>query len=98
MKTANLITAKDFCLFHNIDYDVINSMHEAGLVKVTIIDKITFIDKKELQRLEKVINLYQLDINVAGIEAIIHLLSRVEKMQEDVRSLKNKLRLYENED
>lgn len=98
MKTANLITAKDFCLFHNIDYDIISSMHEAGLVKVTIIDKITFIDKKELQRLEKLINLYQLDINVAGIEAIIHLLSRVEKMQEDVRSLKNKLRLYENED
>lgn len=98
MKATNLIMAKDFCLFHNIDYGIINSMHEAGLVKVTIIDKTTFIDKKELQRLEKLINLYQLDINVAGIEAIIHLLNRVEKMQEDMRSLKNKLRLYENED
>jgi chaperone modulatory protein CbpM len=97
MKAATLITASDFCLYHNVEFTFINSLQEAGLVKVTMVDKTVFIPSAELQKLEKLITLYQLDINVAGIEAITHLLERVEKMQEDMRGLKNKLRLYEDE-
>jgi chaperone modulatory protein CbpM len=63
-----------------------------------VINETTFIPQTELQKLEKLINLYQLDINVAGIEAITYLLDRVESMQEDMRNLKNKLRLYEDEE
>jgi hypothetical protein len=34
---------------------------------------------------------YDLNINVEGIEAITHLLARVEKMQQEIISLKNKI-------
>jgi chaperone modulatory protein CbpM len=98
MKTVNLITASDFCSYHNIEYTFIKSLQEAGLVEITMINETTFIPKTELQKLEKLINLHELDINVAGIEAITYLLDRVERMQEDMRSLKNKLRLYEDEE
>jgi chaperone modulatory protein CbpM len=98
MKTVNLITASDFCSYHNIEYTFIKSLQEAGLVEITVINETTFIPKTELQKLEKLINLHQLDINVAGIEAITYLLDRVESMQEDMRGLKNKLRLYEDEE
>jgi hypothetical protein len=98
MKTVNLITASDFCSYHNIEYTFIKSLQEAGLVEITVINETTFIPKTELQKLEKLINLHQLDINVAGIEAITYLLERVESIQEDMRNLKNKLRLYEDEE
>ncbi|MET3499851.1 MULTISPECIES: chaperone modulator CbpM [Mucilaginibacter] len=95
MKTAELIAANDFCVYHNVEYTFITSLHEAGLVEVTIINEIVFIPQTELQKLEKLVSLYELDINVAGIEAISHLLDRVEKLQEDMRYLKNRLSLYE---
>ncbi|XHR97802.1 chaperone modulator CbpM [Mucilaginibacter sp. UC70_90] len=95
MKTAELIAANDFCVYHNVEYTFITSLHEAGLVEVTIINEIVFIPQTELQKLEKLVSLYLLDINVAGIEAISHLLDRVEKLQEDMRYLKNRLSLYE---
>ena len=98
MKTVNLITASEFCSYHNIEYTFIKSLQDAGLVEITVINETTFIPQTELQKLEKLINLYQLDINVAGIEAITYLLDRVESMQEDMRNLKNKLRLYEDEE
>ncbi|NHA03009.1 MerR family transcriptional regulator [Mucilaginibacter sp. HC2] len=97
MKTADLISINDFCLYHNVEYAFIESLYEADLVKVTLINETTYIPGEELRKLEKLINLYQLDINVAGIEAISHLLHRMEKMQNDMQSLKNKLRLYESE-
>jgi chaperone modulatory protein CbpM len=96
MKTAGLIAANDFCVYHNVKYTLITLLHEAGLVEVIIINKTTFIPQTELQKLEKLISLHQLDINIAGIEAISHLLERVEKLQEDMRYLKNRLRLYED--
>ncbi|GGA97780.1 MULTISPECIES: chaperone modulator CbpM [Mucilaginibacter] len=95
MKTAELIAANDFCVYHNVEYTFITSLHEAGLVEVTTINEIVFIPQTELQKLEKLVSLYELDINVAGIEAISHLLDRVEKLQEDMRYLKNRLSLYE---
>jgi hypothetical protein len=97
MKTVNLIAVSEFCVYHNIDHTFISSLQKAGLVEVKVMHEVNFVPETELQKLEKLINLHQLDINVAGIEAIIHLLDRVEKMQEDMRGLKNKLRLYENE-
>jgi hypothetical protein len=96
MKTAELIAANDFCVYHNVEYKFITSLYEAGLVKVTIINETTFIPQTELQKLEKLISLYELDINIAGIEAISHMLERVEKLQEDMRYLKNRLSLYED--
>ncbi|SEM59418.1 MerR HTH family regulatory protein [Mucilaginibacter gossypiicola] len=96
MKTAELIAANDFCVYHNVEYTFITSLHEAGLVEITIINETTFIPQAELQKLEKLISLHELDINIAGIEAISHLLERVEKLQEDMRYLKNRLRLYED--
>ena|ERR1700754_1069345 len=97
MKTAGLISTSDFCLYHNVEINFVELLQEAELIKVTIVNKNTFIPKTELQRLEKLINLYQLGINVEGLEAISHLLDRFEKTQEDLRYLKNKLRLYEDE-
>jgi len=97
MKTADLISIDDFCLYHHVEHVFIQSLYEADLVDFTIINETIHIPASELRKLEKLINLYQLDINVAGIEAISHLLHRMEKMQNDMQSLKNKLRLYEGE-
>jgi hypothetical protein len=97
MKTDNLITANDFCIYHNVEYTFFNSLEQAGLVEVTVINETTFIPEAELRKLEKMISLHQLDINVAGIEAITHLLNRIEEMQENMRTLHNRLKMYEGE-
>lgn len=96
MTTKNLIPASDFCVYYNIEYTFINSLQEAGLVKITTVNETTYIPQTELQKLEKIIHLHHdLEINIAGIEAITHLLERVEEMQENMRGLRNRLRRYE---
>ena len=98
MATGNLIATTDFCVYYNIEYTFINSLQEAGLVQIKTVNETTYIQETELQKLERMIHLHHdLEINVAGIEAITHLLDRVEQMQENMRGLKNRLRLYEDE-
>ena len=89
---ANLIATTDICTYHEVEYTFISSLSEAGLVKLKVVNKTTYIPESELQKLERMIRLHnELEINVAGIEAITHLLERVEQMQEEMRRLRNKV-------
>lgn len=96
MKTKNLIGANEFCSYHHIEYTFISLLHEAGLIEITLIDQNLFIPENELPKIEKMIHLHHdLEINIAGIEAITHLLERVENIQQEMMGLKNRLTLYE---
>ena len=98
MGTQSLIATNDFCVYYNIEHTFINSLQEAGLVQITIVNETNYIPETELQKLERMIHLHHdLEINIAGIEAITHLLDRVEQMQEKMRILKNQLRIYEDD-
>jgi len=89
---VNLIATTEICTYHDVEYTFINSLGEAGLVDLKVVKKNTYIPETELQKLEKMIRMHhELEINVAGIEAIIHLLDRVEQMQEELRVLRNKV-------
>lgn len=97
MTTEHLITTTDLCTYYNIEHTFIASLQDAGLLHITLINEQACVPEDELQRLEKMIHLHHdLEINIAGIEAITHLLERVEQMQEDMRLLRNRLRLYED--
>ncbi|MCE9538996.1 MAG: chaperone modulator CbpM [Bacteroidetes bacterium] len=96
METGNLISAEEFCINHKIEISFISSLQEFGLVEVTTVKETSYIDANQLQKLEKILRLYyDLDINIEGIEAITHLLNRVNDMQDEIIILKNKLSLYE---
>lgn len=92
MTKKHLIATTDICMYHEVEYTFISALSEAGLVELSVVDKATYIPESELQRLEKMIRMHrELEINLAGIEAIIHLLDRIEHLQEEMRVLKNRL-------
>lgn len=96
MQKENLIPANEFCLHHNIEVSFINSLQDYGLIECIIIDDNPFIAASQLTELEKLLRFYyDLDINLEGIDVIIHLLNRLKSMQEEMAVLKNRLRLYE---
>jgi hypothetical protein len=96
MNKGNMIPADEFCAYHNIEISFINSLHEAGLIEITTIKETEYISESQLHELEKIVRLYyDLDINIEGIETVMHLLERINEMQDEITVLKNRLRLYE---
>jgi hypothetical protein len=97
MNKGNMIPANEFCTSHNIEITFINSLQDAGLIEVTIINETEYIHESQLNELEKIVRLYyELDINLEGIETVTHLLQRINDMQDEIMFLKNRLRLYES--
>jgi len=96
MANENLISADEFCVRYNAELSFITALHEYGLIEVTMIEENYFIDTNQLQKLEQYTRWhYDLDINTEGIEVIDHLLSRVKNLQNEINSLQNRLRMYE---
>ncbi len=94
----HLISAQDFCTYYKVEHSFINSLVEYGLIEIIKKEQASFIDIDRLHDLEKFVRLhYDLDINLEGIEAITHLVQRVENMQSEITALKNRLWLYEND-
>jgi len=99
MQTEFLITIEEFCTNYNVEISFVSSLQKTGLIEITNIKDSGFIDKDQLVQLEKFVRLYyDLDINLEGIETVNHLLKRIESMQNDIITLRNRLRLYEKND
>ena len=67
-----------------------------GLINVVTQNEGRFVSSGEINAFEKIVRLhYDMDINFEGIETIIHLLERMERLQAELNDLRNKLHLYE---
>lgn len=95
MQPEELIPAGEFCAFHHVELSFIKNLHESGLIGMTVRDGIFFLPADELPTLEKFTRwFYDLDINPEGIEALSHVLSRMEQLAEENRVLRNRLRRF----
>jgi len=96
MPTDDLILAEELCSHYNVGISFINSLQQFGLIEITSIEETYYIPQAELKKLEQLARLhYDLNINLEGIDAITHLLEKVTDLQTEIKSLKNRLRLYE---
>ncbi|MBU2906288.1 chaperone modulator CbpM [Arenibacter algicola] len=89
------ILITDFCTSHNIETHFVMELYEYGLVDVVVKENIHYLPIQQLPKAEKILRLHSdLDINLEGIAVITRLLNRMEKMQNEITQLKNKLDLY----
>jgi len=96
MSNENLIQIKQFCLYHEIENTFITELHNYGLVEIIILDEDEFLQPEQLPTVEKMIRMhYDLKINLEGIDAIYHLLNKIESLQQSLTVAQNKLRLFE---
>ena len=75
--------------------DFILMLGEDGLIDIEVIDDTSYFPASQLNELERYTHLYyDLSINIEGIDAIRHLLTKIDNLQNKVRSLENELRFY----
>ena len=97
MDNHQYISITEFCNCHHIEVSFISELSEYGLLNLVVIDNNEFLEKEQIAEVEKLMRLhYDLEINIAGIDAINNLLSRVSQLQNEIRLLENKIRRYES--
>jgi hypothetical protein len=96
MQSEEWIPAGEFCAIHHVEISFISHLHSSGLIGMTVRDGAAFVAADELPVLEKLVRWhYELAINPEGIEALFHLLGRLEDLQAENRLLRSKLHGYQ---
>ena len=96
MTNEEMIAAHEFCISHDVEISFLLSLNESGILETTTVEETVFIKKNQVPELETLVRLhYDMDINLEGIETIHHLLQQITTMQNEMQTLKSKLRIYE---
>ena len=95
MQEHGLIPAQEFCSHHDVEIDFIYSLREYGLIELISSEGTDYLSPNDLYELEKIVRLhYDLDVNLEGIDVILHLLKQLEAAQKEAIELRNQLKLY----
>lgn len=96
MNLEELIAAEELCEKYKVEYTFIRSLSESGLIEVIQVEQREYVHCDKMAEFEKLRRLhYDLEINLAGLEAVQHLLEQVKHLQKANRKLRNRLSLYE---
>lgn len=92
---TELIIIKDYCDRCHVDPQFIFELENDGLITVHEVNEERYISSDQLSELECYLHLYyDLEININGIDAIRHMLNRIESMQKEILFLKNQLSFF----
>jgi hypothetical protein len=92
---GQLIPAREFCIHHQIEMSFIYSLREYGLVDVISNEGNEYLSADKLNELEKIIRLhYDLDVNMEGIDVILHLLEQLADAEHELNYAKKQLKIY----
>lgn len=91
------IIISEYCRICHIDPSFLFLLEKGGLIEIDTVEGEQYLPTSQLYDVERYTRMYyDLSINVEGIDAIHHLLERIKSMQQEISSLKTRLRLYEN--
>lgn len=97
MSLNNLVPVHHFCLYHQVEFSFIDSLHEYGLIKMIVIKDNKYLLQEDLREIEKMVHFYyELGINLEGIEVISNLLIQNASLQRELDIVRKKLILFEN--
>ena len=91
-----LIIVSEYCHKCHIEPSFIALLEEGGLIEIQTEDGERYLLVSQLPEVERYSRMYyDLSINMEGIDAIHHLLDRMELMKRQIHLLQRQLRLYD---
>jgi hypothetical protein len=97
MTEEKLIALKELCTHYRVEISFFSELDEFGLIEIQSVEDSLYIHEDTVRVVEKIIRIHKdLNINLEGVDAVLNLLERINILQEELNSVKNRLRLYED--
>ena len=93
---TDLIIISEYCEKSHTDPTFLLSLEEGGLIEIRTVNGKQYLLLSQLGELERYSHLYyDLSINIEGIDAIRHILGRMDSLQQEIRQLRRQLKRYQ---
>lgn len=97
MNTKNMILLKTVCSHYQVDLSFFTHLGEIGLIEIQIIEESPYIREDQINDIDRIMRIHQeLDVNLEGIDVVFNLLQKIDHLEKDLITMKNRLKRYEN--
>lgn len=97
MSKENLISVEQLCSYYKVEQSFFISLNDFGLIEINTIEETLFIQQEKINDIEKIIRLVdELNVSIESVDIVFHLLNKIETLQDELNSMKNKLSQFEN--
>jgi len=94
----DLIIISEYCQKSHFDPTFLQMLDDAGLINIYTVADEKYLYTSQLPKLEQYSRMYyDLSINIEGIDAIENLLDRIQSLQQELNTLRNRLDIYESD-
>ncbi len=92
----DIIIISEYCREYRIEPAFLEELNEIGLIDLLVENGEFLLPSGQMSILERLCRLhYELSINVEGLDAINNMLTNMEHMQTEIKTLRKRLSLYE---
>lgn len=96
MAQQDFIPISQLCDHYTVEVSFFRKLHEVGLVEITYLEKTECLHQDTLRNFEKIMRIHRdLHVNVEGIDIVLNLLEKVERLNNELHQVKSRLCLYE---
>ena len=96
MAAEKYIWIRDFCEGHSLEETFLYQLQEFDLIRIVEVESQPALHRRELRRLERLVRLHHdLQISPQGLQAVQHLLDRLETMEQELWQLRRRLGRWE---
>jgi chaperone modulatory protein CbpM len=98
MEQEPYISIERLCSLHEIELTFFTHLHEMGRIKYVTVEKTPCIHRDTLTEVERMIRLHRdLEVNPQGIDVIMNLLERLEQLQHELNTTRNRLYFFDKD-
>jgi hypothetical protein len=98
MELKDFIPIIRLCEHYRVETSFFDKLHDEGLISITTLQQTSYLHQDRISDVEKMIRIHQeLNINTEGIDAVFNLLQKIDRLQNEVNKLHDRLRLYESD-
>ncbi len=97
MNEEKLILIDQLCEHYKVEMALFSELHDFGIIEILTIKNSYFIHEDKISTVEKVVRMQKdLNINMEGVDTVLNLLDKINNLQIELTTVKNRLRLYED--
>jgi len=96
MEKRNYILVTEYCQQTNIEDKFLKDLEEYGLIKIRRKSSDIYIDEEEISEIERMFRLHkELKINLEGIDALNHMIRKMQHLEYELNQMRARLGIYE---
>jgi protein-disulfide isomerase-like protein with CxxC motif len=96
MQTENFILVNHYCEHTQTPLDFIYALQEFGFIEIKHIENKVYVEPNDLVEIERIRRLqHDLGINLEGVDALNHMIQKVNRLENELRIIRERLKIYE---